>query len=201
MPQIDRQSAFSGTKEVAAPLRFDAARLEALSRRACARLRRAARRCASSRAASRTRPICWRRRSAQLRAAAQAARQAAALRACGRPRVPRDQRAARARLSGRARRCSIATTRASSAPPFYVMGFVAGRVFWEPHMPGSHPAERAAVYDAHERDHRAAACLRSGRDRARRFRPRRELRRAPGRALVEAVPRLGDRDRSTRWSG
>jgi len=32
--------------------------------------------------------------------------------------------------------------------PFYVMDFVAGRVFWEPQMPGSNPAERAAVYDA-----------------------------------------------------
>jgi aminoglycoside phosphotransferase (APT) family kinase protein len=31
---------------------------------------------------------------------------------------------------------------------FYVMGFVAGRVFWEPQMAGSNPAERAAVYDA-----------------------------------------------------
>jgi aminoglycoside phosphotransferase (APT) family kinase protein len=31
---------------------------------------------------------------------------------------------------------------------FYLMGFVDGRVFWEPHMPGSDPAERAAVYDA-----------------------------------------------------
>jgi aminoglycoside phosphotransferase (APT) family kinase protein len=31
---------------------------------------------------------------------------------------------------------------------FYVMGFVAGRVFWNPEMPGSNPAERAAVYDA-----------------------------------------------------
>jgi aminoglycoside phosphotransferase (APT) family kinase protein len=31
---------------------------------------------------------------------------------------------------------------------FYVMGFVDGRVFWEPQMPGSTPAERAAVYDA-----------------------------------------------------
>ena len=29
MTAIDRQSAFSGTREVAAPLRFDAARLEA----------------------------------------------------------------------------------------------------------------------------------------------------------------------------
>src|SRR5262249_7222652 len=30
----------------------------------------------------------------------------------------------------------------------YVMGFVAGRVFWEPQMAGSAPAERTAVYDA-----------------------------------------------------
>jgi len=30
---------------------------------------------------------------------------------------------------------------------FYVMGFVDGRVFWEPQMPGSNAAERAAVYD------------------------------------------------------
>src|SRR5262249_11508503 len=32
--------------------------------------------------------------------------------------------------------------------PFYVMSYVEGRVFWEPHMAGSTPAERAAVYDA-----------------------------------------------------
>jgi len=32
--------------------------------------------------------------------------------------------------------------------PFYVMDFVDGRVFWEPQMPGSNPAERAAVYNA-----------------------------------------------------
>ena len=31
---------------------------------------------------------------------------------------------------------------------FFVMGYVDGRVFWEPHMPASNPAERAAVYDA-----------------------------------------------------
>jgi aminoglycoside phosphotransferase (APT) family kinase protein len=31
---------------------------------------------------------------------------------------------------------------------FYVMSFVEGRVFWEPQMNGSTPAERAAVYDA-----------------------------------------------------
>jgi len=32
--------------------------------------------------------------------------------------------------------------------PFYVMSFADGRVFWEPQMPGSNPTERAAVYDA-----------------------------------------------------
>jgi aminoglycoside phosphotransferase (APT) family kinase protein len=31
---------------------------------------------------------------------------------------------------------------------FYLMSFADGRVFWEPQMPGSNPAERAAVYDA-----------------------------------------------------
>ena len=31
---------------------------------------------------------------------------------------------------------------------FYVMDFVSGRVFWEPQMPGSNPAERTAVYDS-----------------------------------------------------
>ena len=32
--------------------------------------------------------------------------------------------------------------------PFYVMDFVDGRVFWEPQMPGSNPAERTAIYDS-----------------------------------------------------
>jgi len=32
--------------------------------------------------------------------------------------------------------------------PFYVMSFADGRVFWEPQMPDSNPPERAAIYDA-----------------------------------------------------
>jgi aminoglycoside phosphotransferase (APT) family kinase protein len=32
--------------------------------------------------------------------------------------------------------------------PFYIMAHVEGRVIWEPHMPGAQPPERAAVYDA-----------------------------------------------------
>ncbi len=31
---------------------------------------------------------------------------------------------------------------------FFLMSHVEGRVFWEPHMPASNPAERARVYDA-----------------------------------------------------
>src|SRR6201989_3334238 len=31
---------------------------------------------------------------------------------------------------------------------FYVMGYVEGRVIWVPDMPGSNPAERRAVFDA-----------------------------------------------------
>jgi aminoglycoside phosphotransferase (APT) family kinase protein len=32
--------------------------------------------------------------------------------------------------------------------PFYLMDYVEGRVFWEPHMPGIESADRAAIYDA-----------------------------------------------------
>lgn len=32
--------------------------------------------------------------------------------------------------------------------PFFVMAYCDGRVFWEPHMPGSDPTERAAIYDS-----------------------------------------------------
>ena len=81
------------------------------------------------------------------------------------------------------------------------MGYVEGRVIWEPHMPGSNPAERAAVYDAMNATLARLHSLRSGGDRACRFRPRRELRRAPGRSLVEAISRLARPRRSTRWSG
>jgi aminoglycoside phosphotransferase (APT) family kinase protein len=31
--------------------------------------------------------------------------------------------------------------------PFYVMGYAAGRIFWDPTLPGLEPAQRAALYD------------------------------------------------------
>jgi aminoglycoside phosphotransferase (APT) family kinase protein len=37
---------------------------------------------------------------------------------------------------------------AVAGTPFYVMSFADGRVFWEPQMPGSNPAERTALYRA-----------------------------------------------------
>ena len=45
-------------------------------------------------------------------------------------------------------RTSICADESVAGTPFYVMDFVDGRVFWEPQMPGSNPAERAAVYNA-----------------------------------------------------
>ena len=77
---------------------------------------------------------------------------------------------------------------------FYVMGFVEGRVIWVPEMPDSNPAERTAVFDAMNATLGAAAFLRALRDRALGLRQGRELRRAPGRPLVEAIPRLRDRE-------
>ena len=77
--------------------------------------------------------------------------------------------------------------------PFYVMSFADGRVFWEPQMPTSNATERAAVYDAMNATIARLHNFDPNQDRPRRFRPRRKLRRAPGRALVEAVSRLRDR--------
>ena len=77
--------------------------------------------------------------------------------------------------------------------PFYVMGYVDGRVFWEPHMPDAEPGERAAVYDAmnatlarlHAFDPAALGLADFGRGE--------NYVGASGRALVEAVPCLRDR--------
>ena len=89
-------------------------------------------------------------------------------------------------------RSSIAPTRASSARRSSVMSHVEGRVFWEAEMPSSNPAERAQVYDAmnatlarlHSFDPAAIGLCR--------LRPRRKLCGSPDRALVEAIPRLGN---------
>ena len=91
--------------------------------------------------------------------------------------------------------------RASSARRSMSWRIVDGRVFWEPHMPDADAGRARGGLRRHERHAGAPALVRSGRARACRFRPRRELRRAPDRALVEAVSRLARPKRSRRWSG
>ena len=163
--------------------------------------RRPAAACGSSRAASRIRPICWRRpRAATCCAASRRA-------SCCRPRM-------RSTASSASSARSMPSSFPVAAPVLYLRrcghrrhavlsSWATSRAasIWEPHMPGVAAARARGGLRRHERHARAAAFVRSGRDRAWRLRPRRELRRAPGRALVEAVPRLRDRRASTRWSG
>ncbi len=146
MTRIDRQIAFTGTKEVAEPLRIDAARLEAYLAREVAGFRgpltvhqfKGGQSNPTYKLETPTRSYVLRRKPpGKLLPSAHAVdrefRAISALYAQGFPVAepviycPDD---------------SVAGT------AFYVMGYVAGRVFWNPEMPGSNPTERAAVYDA-----------------------------------------------------
>jgi aminoglycoside phosphotransferase (APT) family kinase protein len=146
MPTIDRQSAFSGTKEVAEPLRFDAARLE---------------RHLAAHAPGLAGPLTVRQfRGGQSNPTylLETPQRAYVLR-----RKPPGKLLPSAHAVDREFRV-ISALHAQGFPvaapvlycddpavvgtAFYVMSFVAGRVFWEPHMPLSHAAERADVYGA-----------------------------------------------------
>ena len=192
MSRIDRQSAFSGTKEVAQPLRFDEARLAAFLKTKVPGIRGplAVRQFKGGQSNPtyllETPARCFvlrRKPPGKLLPSAHAVdrefRIISALHRQGFP-VPEP-------VAYRDDPEVVGTA-------FFVMGFVEGRIFWEPHLPASNPTERAAIYDAVNATIAAPARLRSRDDRPRRLRPRRELRRAPGRALVEAVPHLADRD-------
>jgi aminoglycoside phosphotransferase (APT) family kinase protein len=146
MPLIDRQSAFSGTKEVATPLRFDAARLEAYL---------------ASRVSGFAGPLTVRQfKGGQ-------SNPTYLLETPGRSYVLRRKppgkllpsahavdREFRVISALHAQKFPVAAPVLYCDDPeivgtaFYVMDYVEGRVFWEPHMPGSSPAERAAVYGA-----------------------------------------------------
>ena len=146
MPQIDRQSAFSGTKEVAEPLRFDTTALE---------------RHLAAHAPGFAGPLTVRQfKGGQSNPTylLETPQRAYVLR-----RKPPGKLLPSAHAVDREFRV-ISALHAQGFPvaapvlycddpaivgtAFYVMGFVAGRVFWEPHMPGAHAAERRAVYDA-----------------------------------------------------
>jgi aminoglycoside phosphotransferase (APT) family kinase protein len=146
MTNLDRQAAYSGTKEVADPLKFDVGRLEAYLARQVEGftqplvvhqfkggqsnptylLETPARRY-----------VLRRKPPGKLLPSAHAVdreyRVIAALHAQGFP------------VAEPILFCADETVVGTA---FYVMSCVDGRVFWEPHMPGAAAAERSAVYDA-----------------------------------------------------
>jgi len=146
MTTLDRQQAFSGTKEAAPALRLDAARLEAYLAQHVAgfagpltvkqfkggqsnptyMLETPARRY-----------VLRRKPPGKLLPSAHA--------------VDREYRvisALHAQGFPVAQPLVFCADESVAGTPFYVMSFVDGRVFWEPQMPDSNPAERSAVYDA-----------------------------------------------------
>ncbi len=146
MQKLDRQTAFTGTKDVAEPLRFDPARLEAYLTREVAgfagpltvRQFKGGQSNPTYLLETPARRYVLRRKPpGRLLPSAHAVdrefRVISALHAQGFPAAEPVIYCADESVTGTA---------------FYVMGFVAGRVFWNPEMPGSNPAERAAVYDA-----------------------------------------------------
>ena len=145
MTTIDRQSAFSGTREVAERLRFNVARLEAFLRD---HVGIAGPVLVSQFKGGQSNPtylietplrryVLRRKPPGKLLPSAHAVdrehRIISALYAQGFPVAEPVLYCADDSIVGTA---------------FFVMAYVEGRVFWEPQMPGSNPAERAAVYDA-----------------------------------------------------
>jgi aminoglycoside phosphotransferase (APT) family kinase protein len=146
MQKIDRQVAFTGTKEVAEPLRFDPARLEAY-------LSREVRGFAGPLQVQQfkggqsnptymletpSRKYVLRRKPpGKLLPSAHA--------------VDREFKVIQSLFAQGfpvAEPVLYCGDESVTGTPFYVMGFVAGRVFWNPEIPGSNAIERAAVYDA-----------------------------------------------------
>jgi aminoglycoside phosphotransferase (APT) family kinase protein len=146
MTSTDRQSAFSGTKEVAERLRFDVGRLEEYLR---ARVNGFAgptvvRQFKGGQSnptylveTPARRYVLRRKPPGKLLPSAHAVdrefRVIAALHAQGFP-VPEP--------------VLYCADEAVIGTAFFLMSYVEGRVFWEPDMPDSNPAERARVYDA-----------------------------------------------------
>jgi aminoglycoside phosphotransferase (APT) family kinase protein len=146
MSGIDRQSAFSGTRDVAERLRFDAGRLEAYLREHVVGF--AGPIVVSQFKGGQSNPtylvetplrryVLRRKPPGKLLPSAHAVdrefRVIGALHAQGFP-VPEAM--------------LYCADESVVGTAFFVMSHVEGRVFWEPQMPASHPAERAAVYDA-----------------------------------------------------
>jgi aminoglycoside phosphotransferase (APT) family kinase protein len=146
MPPIDRQATFSGTKDVADSLRFDAPSLEAYlaqhlpeaSGPLTVRQFKGGQSNPTYLIETPARKLVLRRKPpGKLLPSAHAIdREYRVLQALARQNFP----VAAPRL--------YCADESVIGTPFYLMDFVAGHVFWDPGMPDSCRAERAAVYDA-----------------------------------------------------
>jgi aminoglycoside phosphotransferase (APT) family kinase protein len=146
MRTINRQSAFSGTREVAERLRFDVGRLESYLREHVAGF--AAPAVVSQFKGGQSNPtylvetplrryVLRRKPPGKLLPSAHA--------------VDREYRVMSALYSENfpvAEPVLYCADDNVAGTAFFLMSYVEGRVFWEPQMPDSDPAERAAVYDA-----------------------------------------------------
>jgi aminoglycoside phosphotransferase (APT) family kinase protein len=143
---MDRQATFSGTKDVAAPLRFDSARLEAWLAREVAGFRGplAVRQFKGGQSnptylleTPERRYVLRRKPPGKLLPSAHAVdreyRVIGALHAQGFP-VPAP--------------ILFCADESVVGTPFFVMGHVEGRVIWDPAMPAVLPEQRSQVYDA-----------------------------------------------------
>jgi aminoglycoside phosphotransferase (APT) family kinase protein len=145
MQKIDRQLAFTGTKEVADPLRFDAERLAAYLQRetpgfagplAVKQFKGGQSNPTYLLEAPSRKYVLRRKPPGKLLPSAHA--------------VDREFRVIQALAAKRfpvAEPVLYCADESVAGTPFYVMGFVEGRVFWDPEMPGSNPRERGAIYD------------------------------------------------------
>ena len=145
MAKIERQVAFSGTKEVADPLRFDAARLEAYLTQHVRGFKGPL--TVSQFKGGQSNPtyllttparryVLRRKPPGKLLPSAHA--------------VDREFRAISALYPQGfpvAEPLTYCADESVVGTAYYVMGYADGRVIWEPHMPGASPIERAAVYD------------------------------------------------------
>jgi len=146
MTSVDRQQAFSGTKEAAAALRMDAGRLadylagqiDGFSGPLGIKQFKGGQSNPTYLLETPTRRYVLRRKPpGKLLPSAHA--------------VDREYRVIRALFAQGfpvAEPLLYCADEAVAGTAFYVMSFADGRVFWEPQMPGSNAAERAAVYDA-----------------------------------------------------
>src|SRR5215472_789594 len=146
MPPIDRQDTFSGTKEVASALAFDAARLDAYLRAHLPDFQGplAVRQFKGGQSnptylieTPARRYVLRRKPPGKLLPSAHAV-----------DREFRVIRALHAQGFPVAEPVLYCDDAGVAGTPFHLTAYMDGRVFWEPSMPEASPSERAAVYDA-----------------------------------------------------